>query len=130
MQEHIKGDDFLYKYFNPNPKEQKVGDCVVRALCKALDLEWDLCFCVLTTFAFGMKDMPSANRVWGRMLYQNGFKRHIIDHDCTVEEFCHEHPKGTYLLAIQGHVVCCIDGDYFDSWDSGHETPLYYWEME
>ena len=30
----------------------------------------------------------------------------------------------------QSHVVCVEDGKYFDSWDSGNEIPLFYWEKE
>ena len=48
----------------------------------------------------------------------------------TVEEFCRDHPQGTYILAIDGHVVCAVDGDYLDTWDSGEEVPMYYWEKE
>jgi hypothetical protein len=71
--------------------------------------------------------MPSANHVWGRYLRDNGFHRQIIEDDCTVEDFCRDHPKGTYILAIDGHVVCAVDGFYYDSWDSGQEIPIFYW---
>lgn len=74
--------------------------------------------------------MPSANAVWGKYLYAQGFRRHLIDDDkfdYTVEDFCRDHPEGTYILAIDGHVVCAVDGFYYDSWDSGQEIPIYYW---
>lgn len=29
---------------------------------------------------------------------------------------------------IDGHVVCVQDGFYWDTWDSGQEIPVYYWE--
>ena len=50
--------------------------------------------------------------------------------DCTVSDFAEDHPKGTYILALSGHVVCVKDGDYIDTWDSGNEIPLYYWQQE
>ena len=51
--------------------------------------------------------------------------------DCyTVAELCLDHPRLTYMLALSGHVVAVEDGDYFDSWDSGNEIPLYYWERK
>lgn len=25
---------------------------------------------------------------------------------------------------------CVIDGVYYDSWDSGREVPLYYWQKK
>lgn len=34
---------------------------------------------------------------------------------------------GRCVLAIDGHVVCVVDGFYFDSWDSCGEIPIYYW---
>lgn len=76
--------------------------------------------------------MPSANNVWGAYLKKLGFSRHIIPEDCSdsysVSDFAMDHPRGTYLLALASHVVCVIDGDWHDTWDSGAETPLYYWE--
>ena len=81
---------------------------------------------------YKMCDMPSANAVWGAYLKQHGYKRSLIPNTCpdcyTVDDFCHEHPNGTYILALSGHVVCIINGTLFDTWDSRQETPIYYWE--
>ena len=43
-------------------------------------------------------------------------------------QFAEEHPSGTYILALSGHVVCVQNGEWFDTWDSGNEIPLYYWQ--
>lgn len=76
-------------------------------------------------------DMPSANRVWGNVLSAHGFRRHPVETDgVTVRDFCLDHPHGLYVLAISGHVVCVRDGDWYDSWDSGDEVPVYYWTKE
>ena len=81
-----------------------------------------------------MKDMPSANSVWGAYLQENGYKRKLLPDTCpscyTVIDFCNDHPTGTYLLAIGSHVVAVENGNYYDSWDSGDELPIYYWEKE
>lgn len=37
---------------------------------------------------------------------------------------------GTYILALSGHVVTVVDGDWYDTWDSGGEIPIYYWVRE
>ena len=120
----------LHKHYNPNPTGSRVGDCTVRAICKAIDKPWDTVYAQLSAYGFIKKDMPSANHVWGSYLRDNGFVRRLIEEDCTVEEFCREHPHGTYILAIDGHVVCAVDGFYYDSWDSGQEVPIFYWEKE
>lgn len=120
----------LYRPYNPNPKLNRVGDCTVRAITKATGKTWEQIYVALSAYGLDRKDMPSANSVWGRYLYDIGFRRHLIDEgnfDCTVEDFCRDHPKGTYILAIDGHVVCVDGGFYWDSWDSGQEIPVYYW---
>jgi hypothetical protein len=55
-----------WKQFNPNPENgQRVGDCTVRALCKAMNQDWETTYVGLSLFGFSLSDMPSANRVWG-----------------------------------------------------------------
>ena len=81
-----------------------------------------------------MRDMPSANHVWGAYLRSRCFDRDMIPNSCpdcyTVADFAAEHPEGTYILALSGHVVCVQNGDWIDTWDSGGEIPLYYWHKE
>ena len=121
-----------FQRFNGNPRHRRVGDCTVRAISKALNQSWEETYTGLALQGFLLGDMPSANAVWGAYLREHGFTRHIIPDTCpdcyTVEEFSGEHPTGTYMLALSGHVVCVKDGDWFDTWDSGGEVPLYYWE--
>ena len=48
----------------------------------------------------------------------------------TLRDFAQEYDRGTYIVALSGHVVCVEDGTIWDSWDSGGEVPLYYWVKE
>lgn len=123
-----------YKYYNPNPQAARVGDCTIRAISKALDQRWEETYMSLVLQGFLQADMPSANSVWGSYLKKKGFKRQMIPDQCpdcyTVQEFAQDHPDGTYILALNGHVVAIKDGDYYDTWDSGQEVPVYYWQKE
>lgn len=109
-----------------------MGDCTVRAISGALGQSWEATYAGLALQGFRLCDMPSANHVWGAYLREKGFSRKIMPDGCpdcyTVADFAADNPLGTYILALSGHVVCVRDGDWYDSWDSGGEVPLYFWE--
>lgn len=69
-----------------------------------------------------------------QLLEKQGYSRFVIPNTCpycyTVKQFCKDHPYGKYLLALDGHVVAVIDGDYYDIWDSGNEVHIYFWKKE
>lgn len=121
-----------YIFYNPNPLGLSVGDCTVRAISKVTGLSWQETYLYLLIQGYMMSDMPSANRVWGELLKSFGFKRQLLPDTCpdcyTVRDFCRDNPIGTYLLGTGEHVVAVIDGNYYDSWDSGNEIPIYFFE--
>lgn len=125
----------MFRYFNPNPRKLQVGDCTIRAIAKATDQTWEETYTALCVEGFRLCDMPSANLVWGSYLTGKGFVEYQLKdpyakHMQTVEDFCRDHPKGTYILATDGHVLCVENGDWYDSWDSGAKVPLRYWTKE
>ena len=73
-----------------------------------------------------MCNLPSADEVWSAVLVQNGFVREMLPHHQTANQFCHNHPIGTFVLAFGGHVATVRDGILYDSWNSSAETPIYY----
>ena len=123
-----------YIYYNPNPVARRVGDCSVRAIAKALTVDWERAYIMLTLNGFAMGDMPSADAVWGATLRQNGFKRYVMPDTCpmcyTADDFCIDHRSGVYVLGFGGHVATVVDGDLYDSWDSLQEVPQFYWTKE
>lgn len=124
----------MWVEWNPNPLGKRVGDCTVRAVAKGTGESWEAAYSGMALEGFLLSDMPSANNVWGAYLRRKGFTRHMIPDTCpdcyTVKDFCKDHPKGMYIVALHGHVIAVNDGDYFDSWDSGNENPIYYFERE
>ena len=121
-----------YIYFNPNPSNKLVGDCVIRGVSRVTRQSWDETFLDICMRAYEMKDMPSANHVWENYLADKGFERTLLPPsfpNCyTVSEFCEDNPRGIFLLATGSHVVAVENGNYYDAWDSGNEIPVYYWK--
>lgn len=117
----------MYQNYNPNPLKRRVGDCTVRAISKLLDLTWREAYLFLAIYGYVYGDMPNGDDLWGKFLRDRGYRRHIItDEGYTVEDFCKDHPKGKYLLALKNHVIAIENGQYFDTSDFGDEKPIYY----
>lgn len=120
--------------YNPNPVGRNVGDCSVRAISKALNIDWETAYALIALNGYLMGDVISSNSVWGAVLRQHGFSRSAIPNTCpdcfTAEDFCMENPRGVYVLGFGNHVATVVDGKLYDSWDSSKEIPQYYWRKE
>lgn len=122
----------MYAELNMNPKNKRVGDCVIRAISKILNKTWDEVYLDLAVEGYNQADMPSSLAVWATYLKKNGFVQRVLPDACpdcyTIENFCKDHQSGYYLLVTGSHVLAVVDGFYFDTWDSGDEVPVYYFE--
>lgn len=120
-----------FVFYNPNPRNRFVGDCTIRAICKLTGKDWDSVYVGTTLEGFFAKDMPSGNSTWGAYLDRLGYVRRALPDTCpfcyTVKDFCRDHPTGHFLLSLDQHVVAVVNGNYYDTWDSGNEIPIYYW---
>lgn len=125
----------MYIEYNPHPDRSNTGDCVIRALMLATGIDdWDSMYLELMLEGFVLKNWPDYNGVWGAYLLRHGFKRYSLPNNCpdcyTVRQFCQDHRNGTFVLSTGTHVVTAIDGDYYDSWDSGNEIPTHVYVKE
>lgn len=119
---------------NPNPLGRQTGDCVVRAIAIATDRSWRETYRELCRTGEEMADMPSSNVVWGQHLRRRGAVQFLLPESCpdciTVRAFCDRNPLGVFVIGTGEHAVAVIDGDYYDSWDSGSEVPTYFWKIQ
>jgi len=124
----------MYIPYNPNPVGKSTVDCVIRALTKALNKPWDQVYIELCVEGYILGDMPSSNSVWSAYLKHHGFIKNLIPNSCpdcyTVRDFANDNPVGIFILGTGEHAVAVIDGNYYDSWDSGREVPIYYFSYK
>ena len=125
-------DKAMYRYFNNNPLGRNtVGDCSVRAVSKALGISWDDAHDLLADMSKQMGTIMNDNDVISAVLRMHGFYKENLpctDKDCyTVREFAMDNPVGTYVVGTGSHVVCNINRNFFDSWNSGDESVIYFW---
>ena len=122
-----------YIPYNPNPQGKlEIGDCVIRAISKALNYDWERTYIELALQGFIMADMPSSNAVWGSYLIEKGFEEHLLVRRCrecySIQDFCKDHPIGIYIVGTGSHAACIKDGNLYDSFDSSNMNPTYYFE--
>lgn len=121
-----------YIYHNANPLSKNVEDCVIRAISTVLDEDWNNVFLDLTAEAYMFKDLINSNVVWGSYLIYLGFEKFNIPNTCpicyTVKDFTRDHPKGRFVLGDGQHAIAVIDGNYYDTYDSGDKIVLFYYE--
>lgn len=120
-----------YIHYNPNPAGNYTIDCVVRAVSKLMDMDWDTAYFKLSIQGFVDKSILVDDKVLGNFLRQYGYRPVPIPDTCpncyTVRDFAYDHPRGRFLVKTYDHVIAVIDGDYYDSGDSGDEIPIYYY---
>ena len=126
--------------YNPNPRKNRRGqprrvkDCVVRAFSRATGLSWEESYLLICAQGFHDGDMPSSDAVWGERLRRMGFER-IAFPACpptagscySVADFADDNPRGIFVIGTGEHAVCVANGDYYDTWDSGDESPSFVW---
>lgn len=121
-------------YYNPNPYGKIVDDCTVRALCKLEGWGWLDSYMTLCIHGAMIGDLPNANSVMRKVLEERGYSRHIIPDtypNCyTVADFATDNQSNICLACTGSHVIAVVDGDYYDTADTGYEIPLYFYKKE
>lgn len=124
----------MYKYYNPNPLDNHVPDCAIRAVAKALDISWEEAYLKIALNGYYMGNIMSSNDVWGAVLRANGFARKRLTDSCpdcyTINDFLNDHPRGVFVIVTGSHAVAAIDGTIYDIFDSSSEIPLFYWQKK
>ncbi len=125
---------FIYE--NLNPKNLKsAADCVVRAIAKGIDSDWETVYQSLSLLGLKMKDMPNSDRVYRKYLEQRGYAkerqpRKSNNTKYTLEEFVEKNSKGRFIVSLANHLTVVIDGKVYDTWNCLHKTVGNYWEVK
>ena len=112
----------MWEMYEPNPVRTGAVDCATRAISKALNVSWEKAYVMLSVNGFIMGNDPAGDEIWGSVLRQHGFTRHIVPDTCpdcyTVEQFAADHPEGTFVVKSENHVATIQNGTLFDSCSS------------
>lgn len=117
----------MYKFYNANARGKFHNDCTVRAISLAEGKSWDETYRELSIIAqrngIILDDVnfiePLLDSRYDRICYNGKY----------VGEFVEEHPVGTYLITMNGHITCCIDGTIYDTFDCRNREMWCAWEV-
>lgn len=115
-------------------QRKRAADCTVRALMKLLGVTWEEAYDELCKQGRRLKRMTNETECVYAALAGYGYVKRSISvgkgsKRPTVASFAADHPKGHYLLNVANHVVACVDGHYYDSWDCGDKCLYGYMEL-
>jgi hypothetical protein len=116
--------------YQPNPKNNRTGDCTIRAYTKAEGISWEEAYDMAANYGMEESTMPNDDKVIKRVLedqYGYTYTKLSKEERVTVNEFATANQHGTYLCLMRGHIVCIVDGLYYDSWDCGDKKITGYW---
>lgn len=117
----------MFKYYNANSRGNFVNDCVVRAISKVENKTWDATYRELSDIAqkqgIILDDVnfvePLLDSRYKRVCYKNKY----------VGDFVKENPKGKYLITMNGHITCCINGTIYDTFDCRNRVMKCAWKV-
>lgn len=121
-----------FTYYNANPKGKKTTDCVIRAICTALDQDYNTTAKELLEFCLKTGYDISDVKCFGKYLESKGWgkqkqPRKPDNTKYTGKEFVKIF-KGICVANIGGnHTVCIKNGKVMDIWDSTDGCIGNYW---
>lgn len=139
-----------FTFYNANPKNRMGSDCVIRAICTALDQSWEQTLRELTEVGIKHGYTATSKETYKKYLAEKGFGMHKQPRKWdntkyTGYEWCHwlcskeDDPRYSGCKAIiahiGGHHIVCIKPIHgvfkvHDTWDSTDGCIGNYWVIK
>lgn len=118
----------MYFHYNANSKGNSIEDCVVRSISLAEKSTWDKTYMKLSNLA--RKEGLLFSDVRFVEDYLDKRYPRIYGKGRLVKDFVKTHPKGVYLITMNGHISCCFHGVIVDSFDCTNRVMRSAWQVE
>lgn len=116
-----------YKFYNANVRGNFVNDCTIRAISLAEGKSWNETYEELSDLAQYNGIILDDVRFIEPFL-DSRYERQCFD-EKYVGEFVEEHPRGVYLITMNGHITCCVDGVIYDTFDCRDRIMWCAWKV-
>ena len=118
----------MFRYYNRNPRDRNIEDCVIRSLSLLTGRSWEDVYKELVHFS--SRDGYMTDNVEFVEDYLDDRYPRECHYSKTVGEFAYEHPFGKYIVSMPNHVSSIINGDVIDTFDPSDRIMRCAWRIE
>ena len=119
-----------FEFYNMNPEGDFTGDCVTRAISLATQQPYS----TIRRKLFHTARLLNCEKLCQScycFLIEEVYKGKRVNCDyMTVDEFCRKNPYGVYLVRMDYHITCILNGVINDIWDCSNEICTDAWEIK
>lgn len=117
----------MYRFYNANPMDRNISDCVIRSLSVLTDRPWRAVYDELTDLA------GDIGTIFSRVEFVENYLDDRYLREChyskTVGEFAKEHPYGKYAVTMNGHITAIINGTIIDTFNPENRIMRCAWKI-
>lgn len=117
----------MYRYYNNNPHNRFIDDCVVRAISLLTNREWLDVYDELSNLA------SDDSLMFDSVEFVENYLDERYPREChyskRVGEFANEYPIGKYAVTMNGHITAIIDGIIYDTFDPSKRIMRCAWKI-
>lgn len=120
-----------YKYYNRNPNNQVLKDCVCRAISTATDLKYEAVDNLLDITAEYNNCEKLCVCCYDNLLSNIlCYRRFNCNFKYTVSEIAKQYPRNNLIIRVDAHLTSSIRGTILDIWDCSNELVDCYWIID
>lgn len=124
-----KEKDFKYKFLNVEPNNERLQDCVIRAITLATAIPYDDVVEMLYINGFENKCDEICLSCYEQLLEHLGYVKRPAN-GLKTGEIAYLYNHKILLIRMEGHLTCSIDGCVYDIWNCTNEIADCYWIVE
>lgn len=117
-------------FYNANPKYERIGDCVIRAISLALNKNYyDILYELFSISNYFNCDMIVRD-CYMNLLNNEYNLKNLDGMGKTVDEVVDDFRDNVLIMRLEGHLTMSKYGDVIDTWDTRNEIVDNFWIVE
>ena len=107
-----------YRYYNHNPEDARISDCVSRAIGAGTGLSYKTVNRLLAKTAEMLNCDKLCVCCYKYLLsHFFGYDKYICSSGILVQDVIEDFPNDTLIIRITGHLTCAKNGELLDTWN-------------